>query len=114
MSAPCLECFLSVDRVLTVAGQSGRHCGGSQEGPDRTWSDAQILGAHCVLAEGVYARILEQGDPFPEARLRLINLNLKLNDPARALQVALDGPPAKSFIDSALRICADTTLGRSI
>ena len=23
-------------------------------------------------------------------------------------------PPAKSFIDSALRICADTTLGRSI
>ena len=51
-----------------------------------------------VAAEEIYARILSQGDPFPEARLRLISLNLKLNDPARALEVTLDGPPSKSFI----------------
>ncbi|QGY39814.1 tetratricopeptide repeat protein [Pseudodesulfovibrio cashew] len=51
-----------------------------------------------VSAEKTYTRILGQGDPFPEARLRLINLNLKLNNPARALKVALDGPPTKAFV----------------
>ncbi len=50
-----------------------------------------------VAAEKIYTRIM-QGDSFPEARLRLINLNLKLNNPDRALQVALDGPHTKSFI----------------
>lgn len=56
-----------------------------------------------VLAEKMYTRILNQGDPFPEARLRLVNLNLKLNNPARALEMTLSGPPSKSFImDSVL------------
>jgi tetratricopeptide (TPR) repeat protein len=51
-----------------------------------------------VSAEQIYGSILEQSDSFPEARLRLINLNLKLNDPSKALELALDGPPTKSFI----------------
>ncbi|MEZ7198543.1 tetratricopeptide repeat protein [Pseudodesulfovibrio karagichevae] len=51
-----------------------------------------------VSAERIYGSILEQSDSFPEARLRLINLNLKLNDPAKALELALGGPPTKSFI----------------
>jgi len=61
-----------------------------------------------VAAEKIYTRILEQGDPFPEARLRLINLNLKLNNPARAMEMALGGPPSKSFIlDAALMFIND-------
>jgi len=51
-----------------------------------------------VSAEKIYTSILTQSDSFPEARLRLINLNLKLNNPAKALQLTLDGPPSKSFI----------------
>jgi tetratricopeptide (TPR) repeat protein len=51
-----------------------------------------------VAAENIYGSILEQSDSFPEARLRLINLNLKLNDPSKALDLALAGPPTKSFI----------------
>lgn len=51
-----------------------------------------------VSAEKIYTSILEQNGSFPEARLRLINLNLKLNNPAKALQLTLDGPPSKSFI----------------
>ncbi|MDD3311401.1 tetratricopeptide repeat protein, partial [Pseudodesulfovibrio sp.] len=50
-----------------------------------------------VAAEKAYTRILEQ-DAFPEARLRLVNLNLKLNNPDRALKIALEGPHTKSFI----------------
>ena len=50
-----------------------------------------------VAAEKTYTAILEQ-DAFPEARLRLVNLNLKLNNPDRALKIALEGPHAKSFI----------------
>ncbi|NDV20484.1 tetratricopeptide repeat protein [Pseudodesulfovibrio sp. JC047] len=51
-----------------------------------------------VSAEKIYTSILEQNGPFPEARLRLVNLNLKLNNPAKALQLTLEGPPSKSFI----------------
>ncbi|MEF2232091.1 MAG: tetratricopeptide repeat protein [Pseudodesulfovibrio sp.] len=50
-----------------------------------------------VAAERTYTAILDQ-DAFPEARLRLVNLNLKLNNPDRALRIALEGPHAKSFI----------------
>ncbi|QJB56249.1 tetratricopeptide repeat protein [Pseudodesulfovibrio sp. zrk46] len=61
-----------------------------------------------VSAEKTYTAILDQGDPFPEARLRLINLNLKLNNPARAMNLALGGPPSKSFIlDAALMFIND-------
>ena len=60
-----------------------------------------------VAAEQTYTRILE-GDSFPEARLRLINLNLKLNNPDRAMQVALEGPHTKAFIlDAALMFIND-------
>lgn len=51
-----------------------------------------------VSAEKVYTQILTKNESFPEARLRLININLKLNNPAKALNVALDGPQTKSFI----------------
>jgi len=51
-----------------------------------------------VSAENTYARIMTQNTSFPEARLRLINLNLKLNNPTKALDVTLDGPRTKSFI----------------
>lgn len=51
-----------------------------------------------VAAEEIYSTILAQSESFPEARLRLINLNLKLNDPGKALDLALSGPPTKSFI----------------
>ena len=60
-----------------------------------------------VAAERTYTRIMED-DSFPEARLRLINLNLKLNNPDRAMQVALEGPHTKSFIlDAALMFIND-------
>jgi len=61
-----------------------------------------------VAAEKMYTRILGMGQPFPEARLRLINLNLKLNNPDRALKAALEGPPSKAFImDAALMFIDD-------
>jgi len=61
-----------------------------------------------VAAEKAYTAILDMGQPFPEARLRLINLNLKLNNPSRALDLALDGPPSKSFImDAAMMFVND-------
>jgi len=60
-----------------------------------------------VAAEKMYTDILDQGDPFPEARLRLINLNLKLNNPDRALEVALEGPPTKTFILDAAQMFID-------
>jgi len=51
-----------------------------------------------VSAEKAYAHILTKNEAFPEARLRLININLKLNNPAKALEVALNGPQTRSFI----------------
>eukprot|EP00831_Metopus_contortus_P003940 TRINITY_DN11452_c0_g1_i1.p3 TRINITY_DN11452_c0_g1~~TRINITY_DN11452_c0_g1_i1.p3 ORF type:complete len:585 (+),score=203.37 TRINITY_DN11452_c0_g1_i1:624-2378(+) len=51
-----------------------------------------------VAAEAIYSSILMQSESFPEARLRLINLNLKLNNPGKALDLALNGPPSKSVI----------------
>lgn len=50
-----------------------------------------------VAAEKTYEQILALNESFPEARLRLINLNLKLNNPAKALNVTLNGPPSKTF-----------------
>jgi len=61
-----------------------------------------------VAAEKTYTSILANGDPFPEVRLRLINVNLKLNNPDRALTMALEGPQSKSFIlDAALMFIND-------
>ncbi|BCS88821.1 tetratricopeptide repeat protein [Pseudodesulfovibrio sediminis] len=56
-----------------------------------------------VAAEKIYSSILEENEAFYEARSRLISLNLKLNNPDRALELAMDGPPTKEFvIDAAL------------
>lgn len=61
-----------------------------------------------VAAEKTYTEILKEGSPFPEARLRLINLNLKLNNPSRAMDLALEGPPSKAFImDAAIMFIED-------
>ncbi|ADU64126.1 MAG: tetratricopeptide repeat protein [Pseudodesulfovibrio sp.] len=72
---------------------------------DETFTEAMVelayqyeLSKDLVAAEKTYARIMDQGDQFPEARLRVINLNLKLNNPGRALDVALNGPQSKSFV----------------
>lgn len=66
------------------------------------------LSKNYVDAARIYSRILEQGDPFPEARLRLISLNLKLNNPARAMEIALDGPPSKAFtLDAVIMFIED-------
>lgn len=72
---------------------------------DETFTEAMVelayqyeLSKDLVAAERTYSRIMDQGDQFPEARLRVVNLNLKLNNPTRALDVALSGPQSKSFI----------------
>lgn len=72
---------------------------------DPEFTEAQVelayqyeLSKDYVSAEAIYSSILEQNESFPEARLRLINLDLKLNNPDKALQLALDGPPTKDFI----------------
>ncbi|WP_285907800.1 tetratricopeptide repeat protein [Pseudodesulfovibrio pelocollis] len=72
---------------------------------DETFTEALVelayqyeLAKDFVSAEKTYVRILERGEQYPEARLRIIGLNLKLNNPARALAVTLDGPRSKSFI----------------
>lgn len=45
-----------------------------------------------VSAEDVYSRILDMGETGKEIRLRLIGLNIKLNDPERALFIYEQGP----------------------
>ena len=72
---------------------------------DPEFTEAQVelayqyeLAKDYVAAEAIYSAVLNQNDSFPEARLRLINLNLKLNNPGKALDLALSGPPTKSFI----------------
>lgn len=72
---------------------------------DESFTEAMVelayqyeLAKDYVAAEKTYTRILEQGEQYPEARLRVIGLNLKLNNPSRALAVTLDGPRSKSFI----------------
>jgi tetratricopeptide (TPR) repeat protein len=72
---------------------------------DESFTEAMVelayqyeLSKDLVAAERTYSRIMDQGDQFPEARLRVVNLNLKLNNPGRALDVALNGPQSKSFI----------------
>lgn len=72
---------------------------------DPGFTEAQVelayqyeLAKDYASAETIYSAILEQAPTFPEARLRLINLDLKLNNPDKALGLALDGPPTKDFI----------------
>jgi len=72
---------------------------------DDTFTEALVelayqyeLAKDYVSAEKTYVRILERGEQYPEARLRVIGLNLKLNNPSRALAMTLDGPANKAFI----------------
>lgn len=50
-----------------------------------------------TLAEKTYERLLEV-DGGPEVRLRLVDINVKLNNPDKALSMAMDGPKTKSFL----------------
>lgn len=82
---------------------------------DPEFTEAQVelayqyeLAKDYVSAETIYTSILKQNTSFPEARLRLINLDLKLNNPDKALKLALEGPPTKEFIlDAVLTFISD-------
>ena len=55
-------------------------------------------------AEKAYERMLTLGDPAPEVRLRLIHLNLERGNPAKALDVALQGQKSPTFLLEAAKI----------
>jgi tetratricopeptide (TPR) repeat protein len=50
-----------------------------------------------TLAEKTYERLLEV-DGGPEVRLRLVDINVKLNNLDKALSLAMEGPKTKSFL----------------
>ncbi|WP_027366672.1 tetratricopeptide repeat protein [Desulfocurvibacter africanus] len=49
-------------------------------------------------AERVYVRLLELGEASTEVWIKLIDLNLKLNNPEKALSLAQSGPQSKAFL----------------
>ncbi|GKT30700.1 tetratricopeptide repeat protein, partial [Aduncisulcus paluster] len=49
-------------------------------------------------AEQIYTKMLEFPDVSNHIRLRLMELCLKLNNPERALQLAIEGPRSKAFL----------------
>ncbi|MDD4952747.1 MAG: tetratricopeptide repeat protein, partial [Desulfovibrionaceae bacterium] len=51
-----------------------------------------------VSAEKTYNKILSLGELQDEVMIRLINLGLKMNNPEKALAVALNGPGTKAFV----------------
>ncbi len=55
-------------------------------------------------AEKAYERMLGLGDPSPEVRLRLIHLNLEMNNPAKALELATRGSKTSSFLLEAAKL----------
>jgi len=55
-------------------------------------------------AEGIYTRLLEQGESSPEVWIKLIDLSLKLNNPEKALALTSIGPQEKSFLLEAARL----------
>ena len=64
------------------------------------WADLaylQELVKDYVSAEQTYSRILELGETSQEVWLRLIDLNLKLNDPDKALSLVRQGPDSLGF-----------------
>ncbi len=64
------------------------------------WADLaylQELVKDFVSAEQTYFRMLELGETSEEVWLRLINLNLKLNDPDKALSLVRQGPDTLGF-----------------
>ncbi len=56
-----------------------------------------------VAAEEAYTRILEMEDAGEEVWLRLVSINLKLNNPERAMSLAQEGPPSSDFLMEAAR-----------
>ncbi len=56
------------------------------------------LDKNFAAAEQVYARILKLGESSNELWLRLIDLNLKLRNPAKAFSLAQQGPKDPSFL----------------
>ncbi|EPR37575.1 Tetratricopeptide repeat-containing protein [Desulfovibrio sp. X2] len=56
-----------------------------------------------VAAEETYSRILEMGEAGEEVWLRLISLNLKLNNPERAMTLVQEGPQTPDFVMEAAR-----------
>ncbi len=50
-----------------------------------------------VEAEAIYSRMLEMGESSQELWLRLVDLNLKLKNPQKALQLTRQGPDDLSF-----------------
>lgn len=57
-----------------------------------------------VRAEETYNRILSIGELRDEVRVRLIHLNLKLNNPDKSLVLAMDGPKTKAFVLDAVAV----------
>ena len=55
-------------------------------------------------AENIYERMLRMGEAGDEVRLRLIQLDLKLNDPDKALTTALEGSGDTALLLEAARI----------
>lgn len=56
-----------------------------------------------VAAEEAYTRILEMEDAGDEIWLRLLSINLKLNNPERAMSLAQEGPQSPDFLMEAAR-----------
>jgi tetratricopeptide (TPR) repeat protein len=49
-------------------------------------------------AESTYQRILEMGESSPDVWVRMIRLNIKLNNPDRALELAMSGPDSTEYL----------------
>ena len=63
----------------------------------------QELARDFVAAFNTYEVILSKSGERPDVQARMVNLQLKLNNPDKALELALDGPRTKSFLlDTAL------------
>jgi tetratricopeptide (TPR) repeat protein len=73
-----------------------------EEDPDFVEAWAELAYQHelqkdYVAAEQIYSHLLEMGQDSQELWLRLIDLNLKLNNPDRALSLTEQGPDSLSF-----------------
>lgn len=61
------------------------------------------VGKEYARAEEVYSQLLDV-DGGPEVRLRLVNINVKLNNIDRAFDLSMDGPKTKAFLLDAANI----------
>lgn len=65
------------------------------------------LDGNYLEAEKVYTRLLELGETGSEVHLRLISLNLKLNQPDRALEIYRQGPTDAAYALDAAALFMD-------